>query len=485
MSSLILIILSSILFLVLSKFRLKLAVALMIFALPSYLVRFKVFGVPFTFLELMILIAFGVWLWEDRGRVMENIRKRIKYSQKQERAEKLIRYPFDAEIIILLLVSFASIVVAGFSDSALGVWKAYFFEPVLVYILILNVFRKSDQKDIDKYFVLPLILSALVVSIFAIYQKITGSFITNDFWAAEETRRVTSFFEYPNAVGLYLGSLVLLMTGWLVAEVKKIKLTKEEFFKKDNLKIYLTGLTIILSCLSIYFAKSEGALLAVALVLIIFGLFVGKKFRYVTVALVVLLSLFIFVNPQIRDKVAGKIMLRDLSGEIRKQQWRETWQLLTASKSNFVLGVGLSNYQASVAPYHQEGIFFNKDNDDDFRRKIVIFDEKYKAEHWQPVETYMYPHDIFLNFWVELGFFGMILFIYLFGKFFYISFLMYKKTDQKYFILGISGAMLVLVIHGLVDVPYFKNDLAVIFWLFFAMIALIEVRKQISGTNEI
>ena len=38
-------------------------------------------------------------------------------------------------------------------------------------------------------------------------------------------------------------------------------------------------------------------------------------------------------------------MLKDISGEIRKQQWRETWQILNASPKNFIFGAGLSGYQ--------------------------------------------------------------------------------------------------------------------------------------------
>jgi len=483
MSSLILIFLSSILFFALARIRLNLAVALMIFALPSYLIRFKIFGIPLTFLEVMIFISFGVWLWRDYKRIIDNVKKRLQYRKKQERIGKLIRYPFDSEITMLLVVSFISIITACFTDAALGVWKAYFFEPILFYILILNVFKGMDKKETDCYLISPLVFSAFAVSVFAIYQKFTGAFILNDFWAAEASRRVTGFFEYPNAVGLYLGPLILVMAGWVAARAKGLEFKKNDIFKKDFLKIYFVTLVIILSYISIYFAKSEGALLAVTFVLFLFVLFLGKKIRYAAIVLAAFVGFLVFTVPVSRDKVIEKLTLSDLSGEIRKQQWRETWQLLTDSRANFILGTGLSGYQKNVSKFHQEGIFFNFDNDPDFNRKIVIFDDKYRGEHWQPVETYMYPHNIFLNFWVELGFFGMILFAYLIGKFFHVAYKLYKKGSEKYLILGISGAVLVMVIHGLVDVPYLKNDLAIIFWLLFAMIGLIKTRRLLLGAK--
>ena len=35
---------------------------------------------------------------------------------------------------------------------------------------------------------------------------------------------------------------------------------------------------------------------------------------------------------------------------------------------------------------------------------------------------------------------------------------------------GLLGSLTVLVVHGLVDVPYFKNDLSFLFWIIIAVI---------------
>ena len=43
------------------------------------------------------------------------------------------------------------------------------------------------------------------------------------------------------------------------------------------------------------------------------------------------------------------------------------------------------------------------------------------------------------------------------------------------------GAIIVIVVHGLVDVPYFKNDLAVMFWLFLAMVSIIKLEEKNYG----
>ena len=475
---------------------------LLIAALPSYLIRFSVFGIPFTLLEAMILISFAVWVIANQRELIANIRK----SKLRNYFKIKNRYPFDVEITLLLFISYIAMAISGFGDSALGIWKAYFFEPVLVFILIFNVFGRkffvgTRHGAFLQKILWPLAISAFAVSAFAIYQKFTGHFIFNELWAAEETRRVTSFFGYPNAVGLFLGPLVLVMMGWTVGQIRDFK---DKNFKsqapnnKQITKIIFITIVILVSLLSIYFAKSEGALAGVAAGLAIFGLLSGRKTRWATVLLIFIAGLGIIMSQPIRDYAVKKITLHDLSGEIRKQQWRETWQMLTGSPSIFIFGTGLANYQNAIAPYHQEGIFFNKDNDPEFYRHVV-WNEEYKKSHWQPVEIYLYPHNIFLNFWTEIGLFGMILFVWIIGKFFVIGIRNYEfppKADQplaegimnkelknRYLTLGLIGAMVVIVVHGLVDVPYFKNDLAVMFWLLVAMISSLNLETKSKKIN--
>ena len=467
----ILIIIFLIFYFILSKIRLDLAVMFLIMALPSYLIRFSIFNIPLTLLEAMILIAFIVWFLKNYKEIISNLKLKIN-SKFKTKILKLKNYPFDKEIILLLIISFIAIAVAGFTDSAFGIWKAYFFESILVFILIFNVFQNKEKKEINftKIF-WSITISTFIVSVFAIYQKITGNFIFNELWAEEKTRRVVSFFGYPNAVGLYLGPIILIMFGWIIEKLKN---------KSKKLKIVFIGLTIIISLLSIYFAKSEGALVGVIAGFIVFGLLSGRKIRLIIILLVFIFGTSIMFYHPIRDYAVKKIFLKDLSGEIRKQQWKETWKMMTESKIRFIFGSGLSNYQNAIKPYHQEGIFFNKENDPDFRRKIVIFNNKYRAEHWQPIEIYMYPHNIFLNFWTELGLAGLLLFVWIIIKFWIIGIKLIKNNNKnnKYLIIGLICSMVVIVIHGLVDVPYFKNDLSIIFWILIAMIGIKKITEE-------
>jgi O-antigen ligase len=154
----------------------------------------------------------------------------------------------------------------------------------------------------------------------------------------------------------------------------------------------------------------------------------------------------------------------------------------------FVAGNGLSGYQEAVKPYHQEGIFFNSDGLANFDA-VVWASSTLRAKYWQPVEIYMYPHNIFLNFWSELGLVGALLFVWLILKFLLLAFklsvrLARASDRRKYLSLGLMGAMIVIVVHGLVDVPYFKNDLAVMFFIFLALLGCLNIEQKRSLNTE-
>jgi hypothetical protein len=530
-------------FFVLAIRRIDWAVMLIVAGLPLYLVRFKLL-VPFTLLEAMILIAFFCWLvsktrfWDFlRGKY--SVKDMIDNSpwKKRGSAEGRRKYPFGIELVLLLIVSLVAAGVAHFSVASLGLWKAYFLEPALLYILILNIFQ--DKNGVNKIG-LALAAGALAVSAYAIFQKFTGIGIDNPLWAAAATRRAVSFFGYPNAVGLYLGPIIPVLFGFLLLPAKKectpfeekicypllegavvkyrfglnlhilvnffknvssdISISPSTFLKKfpQNLKDLFSksirrqipgekisaiglskaflGFIILLSLAAIYFAKSDGALIGLAAAAFVFCLFANKKARIAAIIIVLVASAGIYFYPPVEKPLIRKITAHDLSGQIRRLQWRETLMMLNGKTE--ILGAGLGNYQQAVAPYHQPGFFYDDGTDPNFHQH-TIESAAVRAATWQPVEIYLYPHDIILNFWSELGLAGLILFIWIIIKFSVFNFkFSIKENKYKYLHLGLLAAMIVIVVHGLVDVPYFKNDLSALFWIIVAMLAIISEKNK-------
>lgn len=450
--------------------RLEHAVLFTVFLLPSYLLRFTI-GLPTTVLEVMILILFLVWVIKNRTfltqRWKEIVKKKTLHSQP---------YLFRWLIIAWLLVSFLAVGIAGWDVAAFGIWRAYFFEPLLLFIVIISVYNTRDK-------IICILgafsLSVVAVGAFAIYQYISGNFIPNEFWAGNTNRRATSFFPFPNAVGLYIAPLILLLVGHL----SWLWVSKKDF--RTHIWQYLgASLGIILGCIAIIAAKSEGALLAVVAAVLLFGLLASKKSRLITIGFIIGGGVILGTVKPIQTYVLDKVLLRDFSGQVRRAQWKETWQMLYDGR--LFTGAGLAQYQKAIKPYHQEGIFVKDYHDPDFQRKVV-FNKAFRDSVWQPLEIYLYPHNVILNFWSELGLLGVIVFLFLLISFFYYGFSAFcqaRKTNDPfaYIILGITLALLVSLIHGVVDVPYFKNDLAALFWILCAMMGTISVmyHKQIA-----
>ena len=88
--------------------------------------------------------------------------------------------------------------------------------------------------------------------------------------------------------------------------------------------------------------------------------------------------------------------------------------------------------------------------------------DKYNSDPNLP--SINYPHNIFLNFWVETGLLGLISFLGL--TIYFIT----RAIKQKG-LLAISTILFLTAIyfHGFADAPYFKNDLALIFWIILSL----------------
>lgn len=381
------------------------AIAFLVAFLPGYLLRFKVGFLPMTLLELMLLILFLVWL-----------ARCLLVWPLQDFTELKKIGPWRWPIILFLLAATIAVVTSPNIRSALGIWKAYFIEPVLFFLVFITTIK--ERKDLKLIF-LALGFSALYISVIAIYQKFTGFAIPNLFWQAEATRRVTSIFGYPNAVGLYLAPLIVLFFSFLASEKWR-----------QNFKIYFfIFCAAIFSFLAIIWSKTEGAWLAVGLGIFFFCLF-RKHLRIVAVAALVLFFIAMLISPAMLNYFQQKALLQDYSGKIRLSMWQETWEML---QDRPLFGSGLAGYQQIIAPYH-----------------------KLKG-----IEIYLYPHNIILNFWSETGILGLLAFLWLLAIFFYYGWRRRKQTIAK----GLMAAMMAILAHGLVDAPYFKNDLSVLFWL--------------------
>ncbi len=101
------------------------------------------------------------------------------------------------------------------------------------------------------------------------------------------------------------------------------------------------------------------------------------------------------------------------------------------------------------------------------------------SDNWDKYNTdpnlnhYNFPHNIFLNIWIDLGLFGLL------GMLVIIAAAIWEgiKNRGNALALGLLIFMIAVVVHGLIDIPYLKNDLALMFWLVLGLSFIKPLRK--------
>ncbi len=418
--------------------------------LPAYLIRFSFFGLPTTLLEMMILSATAAWttrIIQSRGR--ESVFLQIFFTNKKKPISiRILRSVIGA----FMAAGLISIVIAPNILAAAGLYRAYVIEPLLVFVLCVDTLKTRTH-----FFgvLSAMILSAWAVSLGALIQYATGWGIPGP-WIAE--RRTTSIYPYPNAVGLFVAPLVPLM----VTLCLHIRLTYRKRLAR-NFFVGLLFLGVAVSAGALVVSKTEGAILALLGVAIVAGLFWVPRARYRTLWLVSVGIAVIVVSPPLSQFVSSKLLFKDDSGRVRRIMWRESTAMLA---DRWVLGAGLAGYQRALVPYHNPK---------------------------KGIEIYMYPHTIVMNFLTELGLLGLLSFAAIVGVAgsMLVSLLRYAQTRSSHvrtvirlYAYGLISFFGVVLIHGLVDVPYFKNDLAVQFWMVVALSLVAYIYRE-TLTQEI
>ncbi len=400
------VILYFILFCLLANKNFKTAVGLLIILLPSYFVRFNIGPLPSTILELSFGAVFVVW-------VLKYLKQDINELKDFYKEQKILIW------LILSLLGFSTLGIFISSEpiKSLGVWRAYFLEPILFFGLLVGRRKEIEKNDLIWF----LSLSTISISVVAIIQKIVGQPILTSLIKSDLQGRVTSFFTSPNAIGLYLGPIVPL----IIYQLKNSKIKKYYLF------------ILILALLAIALSVSEGVFVALGISgLVALFLLDYKK-------IVIVLVLFGVLAVSLFTPVRQSFLFQNKSGQNRLTLWNYTLNYLNKNPDNFIFGAGMSQ----------------------FFKKI-----QKPVNNFKQIEPLIFPHNIALNFWSEIGLFGMLLFFSIYILAAKVSFKKYLK--EKYLAVAILSCLLVFLVHGLVDVPYFKNDLSFLWWIILAIITI-------------
>ncbi|HKV31585.1 MAG TPA: O-antigen ligase family protein [Candidatus Dormibacteraeota bacterium] len=376
---------------------------------PAYTVGWHIGFYP-NLLEIGILLTVVVFAWE---------------SYQQRRMPILLgRETFGARTFLvatalLVIAGALSVIVAPDRRAALGLFRAYFIEPVLFFVVLINAVRTSRQAFMV---VAGLGLGGIVVALLNIVTVLDA--LRHH---AVDTGQNTpvAVYQTSNAVALFLVPIIAVAGSVLL-------------HSRSNRQRQLAGIFIAIAGSAVVLSFSRGGYLASVAVAI--GLALSHRRRWWLLGgLGVVVAAAIRV-PIIASRLGHEFSATDPSNTLagRIHLWQAT---LSMMRGHLLFGTGLSGYAHFMSPW-PAGLV-----------------------------QLIYPHNLILNFWVATGVLGVLAFVVLLIQGFRIAWRGWIRGDVDWrpFELGVLLALVAVVVHGLVDVPYFKNDLSFEFWVLLAI----------------
>jgi O-antigen ligase len=396
----------------------KFLIYLTLAAAPLYLVKFSLGSLSTNLLELLILLNLLVWFFQ-----------KPKLSFKKNWSDMPWQIKSSLGLILLGLV------ISIFSNNAiligLGILKGWFLLPLFFAYLFFENTKNTAQIEQSLF---GLYCSAFLVALVSLGYKVLG-LVTFD-------GRLSAFYASPNYLAFYLAPGVLLGSYLAVKTV----LTTESFLKKLSL---LASFGLLL--LALFYTYSYGAWLAVFLALAAVSFFAFPKKQFFLTLSLLLGFLVVATFSQIHSqKFAGLTTFSKRSSlASRFVIWQAAEKMLL---KNPIWGIGPGNFQANYLA-------------------LQPFFPPYLE--WAVPE----PHNLFLAFWLQAGILGLVGFIFLLVFIFF--WLLKNQVRGKITVETVLGAFfLYTILHGLVDTPFWKNDLAFLFWVFLSIFMANLKNKQ-------
>ena len=323
------------------------------------------------------------------------------------------RGPLTAPAVLFIIAGAISVIVAADHRAALGLYRAYFLEPA-AFALILAAIANTPRR------------AGLVLLGFAAGGAVVA--VSNAAVVLDAVRHhvldlMTTppvvIYQTANAVALYLIPLIAVAGAILL-------------HGRGRAERWLSGLFLALALPACLLSFSRGGYLALAVLGV--GLALSHRWAKVLVPGAIVVLLAVSQVPLIRQRIAYE--LHPLPGntlDFRIRIWGQTLRMLS---HHLLFGIGLGNYQQAMGPY------------------------------WQDLTRVIYPHNIVLNFWATTGLLGLAAFAWLAVRAFMLGWGGWRRHPAPWrpYDLGVILALVAMVVHGIVDVPFFKNDLSLEFW---------------------
>lgn len=384
--------------------------ALSLLFAPTYAIRFEIYGLPTNLLMLWLFLV-------DVILIVKLFTGSLKPSFNSLQKRLLF---FSG---VFFLSGIFSVLIGGFSLPKLALFVVLFFQPLL-WFFYFSIHKPTQQEK--QNLIIAAFISAFLFGIIAIFQYFTLYSLPESYWGnSVEPKRALSLFSHPNFYALFIAPLLAFLLPHALTSKSKLNIFNLNFSLKTKVLFWVMGLVGLICSLS----RSGWLGLAAAI-----GLYTliaaDAKIRKFILGAAFILSLVVIFTPNLRYR-----FLLPFYGEKSAVSRLSLWQTgVKGIKESPIFGLGLKGFATK---------WDNLNTDPNLEEKHNL------------------PHNLFLNLWVETGLLGILSFLGIIITSLYIG--LKEKTDP--YKLGIVLFLTAFLVQGQIDNPYFKNDLALVFWL--------------------
>lgn len=407
------------------------------FFLPAYHIKISLpVGGSLNLLDMLILICILIYVF---GIFTKQKKEFVEFALKNKTPLVLL-----ALLVLGLLLSFMFNANRDNWTGSLGIVKSFYLLPI-VFAFFASFYVSQKLVDI-KYFFAGYFFYGSLLAIIGLACLLSGK-LTYD-------GRLSLFFESPNHLAMTLAPALIIgfyySSLFVHGQYDNNTINKLKTAKKPNLIApWAVSLTLI-QLFALLFTRSLGVFIGLSAAA---GYLFFPQLRKIvfaaTLAFAIIFVFFVFNSSFLLkttnyhpntppDAVDSRLAIYQADEKIIKQ--------------NLIFGIGSNNFQQVYLDYQQ---------------------------YFPPYPQWAVPHahNLLANIWLETGIIGLFSFL---G----IIYFVYKKIPAKgshvrTYVMTSVSILIYFLIHGLFDATYWKNDLAIMFWLVVALPLFAEKNKLV------
>jgi O-antigen ligase len=314
------------------------------------------------------------------------------------------RYTWPA--LVLLAGATIGVAVSPDRTGAIGEWRAFFAEPMAAGLLAAALARTGSR-----LLLLGLAASGVVAALVNLVRVVPLQLQHH----VDLANPPVAIYQNANQEALYLVPLDAIALAFVL-------------FAAPRLERWAAAAFLVVTVPAVLLTYSRGGIAALVIASVVVALFHRRRWTIVLPVLLVL-GAAVAALPGIRRRLAVELdpASPDNTLHSRLGLWQATLRML---EHRPLVGAGLRGFDRDVAPYYADPF------------KVA------------------FPHDLALNFWSETGLLGLAGFVWLSVA----AISSAARSRALPLSVGVIGFVVAVWVHGAVDVPYLKNDLALAFW---------------------